>query len=111
MASSATIRGLKDASLLHRASSPTALRSTVNTSPSGRTATSKRSLATSMPTVMLSMATRPCLIELRDERPRRLFGFDGTMDGAPGSPTVFADQGLVELPPITATGKLRESRV
>ena len=38
-----------------------------------------------------AMATRPCLIELRVSRPRRLFGFDGTAGGAPNSLTVLRD--------------------
>ena len=91
-------------------SNPEALRSTVNASPLGRTATSRRSFATSIPTVVMSMATRPCLIELRILRPRRLFGFDGTTGGAPSSPTVFGDPGVIGRPPVTATPNLCESR-
>ena len=69
-----------------------------NASPLGRTATSRRSFDTSIPTVMMSMATRPCLIGLRALRPRRLFGFDGTTGGAPSSPTVFKDPGVYRTP-------------
>ena len=41
--------------------------------------------ATSIPTMMVSMTTRPCLIELRDERPRRL-SVDGTTAGHQAHP-------------------------
>src|SRR5689334_11517319 len=61
--------------------------------------------------MMLSMATRPCLIGLRALRPRRLFGLDGTTGGAPRSPTVFKDPGHIGLPPATAIRILCESRL
>ena len=55
--------------------------------PKGATKTSSQSFETSMPTTGLaSIARHPCLIGLR-LRPRRLFGFDGTADEIPGSPT------------------------
>jgi hypothetical protein len=63
-------------------SSPAPVRATTKRSPLGRTATSRRSFETSIPHMVLSMATRPCLIELA-VRPRRLFGFDGTAGGEP----------------------------
>jgi putative endonuclease len=50
--------------------------------------------------------THPCAIELRCERPKRLFGFDGTADGASSFPTASHDLGDCGLPPATATAIL-----
>jgi hypothetical protein len=99
-------------SVLNRAASfstPAALRSTANVSPLGRTTTSRRSFETSIPTMILSMLTRPCLNELRALRPRRLFGFCGLTGGVPCSLTVFNDPGAYELPPVTAKSALSDS--
>ena len=111
VASNATICGAICRNRVARRSNPAASRSTTNASPLGQTATSRRSFDTSIPTVIMSMATRPCLIGLRTRRPRRLFGFDGTTSGAPSSPTAFKhDPGAVRLPPVTATSLLSKSR-
>src|SRR5579871_3200951 len=83
VASKATIRGEMALSRLISCSSPAALRSTTKNSPLGRTATSSRSFETSIPTMMFSMSTHPCLIGLRALRPRRLSGFNGIEDGVP----------------------------
>src|SRR6516162_6994237 len=88
--------------------SPALVRGTANCSPLGRTATSRVSFETSIPTVIFSMATRPCLSELA-VRPRRLFGFDGTAGGVPGSQTVLEDLGVDGHPPATALRLLGES--
>src|SRR5262245_49422897 len=88
-----------------RSSSPAPVRGTAKSSPLGRTATSRVSFETSIPTVIFSMATRPCLSELA-VRPRRLFGFDGTAGGVPGSGTVLDEDGH---PPATALRLLGES--
>src|SRR5262249_37588360 len=90
-------------------STPAALRSTANVSPLGRTTISRRSFETSIPTITLSMSTRPCLNELRTLRPRRLFGFCGLTGGGLRSPTVFDDPEMDELPPATATPALSDS--
>jgi hypothetical protein len=55
-----------------------------------------------------SAMTRPCLSELA-ARPRRLFGFDGTAGGVPGSQTVLDDLGVDGHPPATAARLLGES--
>src|SRR6516165_9550292 len=91
-----------------RSASPAPVRETAKRSPLGRTATSRRSFDTSIPTVIFSMATRPCLSELA-VRPRRLFGFDGTAGGVPGSQTVLDDLGVDGHPPATAPRLLGES--
>jgi phosphoglycerate dehydrogenase-like enzyme len=62
---------------------------------------------TTMPMMVGSMATRPCLSGLRAERPGRLDGFDGTTGGAPSSPPDSCGPGSVGLPPATATVTLR----
>ena len=85
---------------------PSPSRGTANASPEGRIWTSRRSLETSMPTVICSCMTRPCLSELL--RPWRLSGFEGTTGGAPISPTVSNDPGVCGLPPVTAPGTLPE---
>src|SRR5580704_10592904 len=110
-AANATICGAICRNRVARRSNPAASRSTTNASLLGQTATSRRSFDTSIPTVIMSIATRPCLIGLRARRPRRPFGFDGTTSGAPSSPTAFKhDPGAVGLPPVTATSLLSESR-
>src|SRR5436190_10670698 len=75
----------------------------------GRSATSRRFLDTSIPTVILPIMTLPCLIGLRALRPWRLFGFNGLTGGASSSPTVFKDPGRNGPPPVTATPTLSES--
>jgi len=62
-------------------------------------------LATSIPTTMFSIPTRPCLIGLA-LRPRRLFGFRWMTGGVPCSPTVFVDPGNIGRPPVAARGTL-----
>ena len=110
VASNATICGESLRSRATSCSIPAALRLTANASPLGRTATSRRSFETSIPTMILSMSTRPCLNELRALRPRRLFGFCGLTGGVLRSPTVFNDPGRNELPPVTAIPALSDSR-
>src|SRR5690606_33373753 len=105
VASMATMAGPSATSFSQRAARPAPLRATAKTSPLGRTATSRRSLATSIPTTTFSIPTRPCLIGLA-LRPRRLFGFDGRTGGAPGSPTVLLDPGDLGHPPAAATATL-----
>ena len=72
-------------------SRPFPSRATEKASPDGRTCTSSRSFATSMPTNICSI-TLPCECGLA-ERTKRLFGFTGTADGEPGSPAVFETRG------------------
>src|SRR5262249_9198499 len=91
-----------------RSSSPALVRATTKRSPLGRTATSRWSFDTSIPTVIFSMATRPCLSELA-VRPRRLFGLDGTAGGVPSLPTVLEDLRPDGHPPATARRLLGES--
>src|SRR5262249_59632760 len=91
-----------------RSSSPAPVRATTKRSPLGRTATSRWSFDTSIPTVIFSMATRPCLSELA-LRPRRLFGFDGTAGGGASLPTVLDDLREDGHPPPTARRLLGES--
>src|ERR1700735_924801 len=70
-----------------KAATPSPSRANAKVSPEGRTWTSKRSFATSIPTKLCSM-TRPCECGLT-VRTERLFGFTGTTSGAPGSSTVL----------------------
>ena len=79
-------------------SRPFPSRATEKASPDGRTCTSSRSFAT-MPTKICSI-TLPCECGLA-ERTKRLFGFKGTADGEPCSPTVFRDQWWFGLPPAS----------
>src|SRR5262249_20500643 len=61
-----------------------------------------------VPTVILSMATRPCLSELA-VRPARLFGFDGTAGRVPSLATVLEVLREDGHPPATAPRLLGES--
>jgi hypothetical protein len=99
-------------------SSPAASQGTTKRSPAGRTATSRRSLETSMPTKVASMATplrvqggalNPCASGLRERWPKRLFGFDGTAEGGPGSDAGSAAPGAIGLPSATAPGSLSQA--
>ena len=76
-------------------------------SPLGRTATSKRSFETSIPTVMLSMATRPCLIGLRLAAPAtvRVRWNNGRGTRLPHG---LKGPRVVGHPPVTAPRQLRE---
>src|SRR5215208_6495376 len=56
-----------------------------------------------MPMTMGSILSRPCLSGLR-MRPRRLFGFDGTTDADPRSPTGSITPGAFGPAPATASG-------
>src|SRR5208337_1510918 len=80
--------------------SPASSLDTMSRSPEGRTATSNLSLATSIPTMTASIRSHPCASGLA-LRPKRLFGFDGTSDEDPGSPTGLAS--LRGLGPSSAT--------
>ena len=76
VASNATLRRDFPQSVARR-SNPAASRSTTNASPLRQTATSRRSFYTSIPTVIMSMATLPCPI-LRTRSPARgVAGFSG----------------------------------
>ena len=86
VASSATTSRRKPGKPTASVSTPAASLLTKNASPDGTTCTSSRSFDTSIPTTIASIFSHPCLIGLR-LRPRRLFGFDGTADGDPSSPT------------------------
>src|SRR5690606_2647535 len=77
---------------------------TAKLSPRGCTCTSSRALLTSIPTV-ISISSPPCLNGLA-LRPRRLFGIDGSMRGAPCSLPGFDAPGGAELPRITAAPSL-----
>src|SRR5690606_4933848 len=77
---------------------------TAKLSPRGCTCTSSRALLTSIPTV-ISISSPPCLNGLA-LRPRRLFGIDGSMRGAPCSLPGFDAPGGPELPRITAAPSL-----
>src|SRR6187431_2723991 len=57
-----------------------------------------------MPMTMASILSRPCLSGLR-LRPRRLFGFDGTTDADPRSPTGSITPG--PFGPASATAPAR----
>src|SRR6185369_1595716 len=88
---------------------PSSSRATAKFSPLGRTCTSKRSLETSIPTTTVaSIFTPPCAIGLRDLRPTRLFGFDGTAGGEPCSPRAIS-LGGIGLPPATAPDSLSDA--
>jgi len=89
-----------------RAAKPSPSRGTAKASPDGRRCTSRRSFETSMPTKYFSISTRPCQCGLA-ARPKRLFGFDGTTDGAPGSVTASCGRGTIGLPSVTALPSLR----
>jgi len=54
-----------------------------------------------MPTYV-PIFTHPCAIELRFERPKRLFGFDGTAGVVTSFPAASDDLGDCELSPATA---------
>jgi hypothetical protein len=104
VASSTTRVGVRPARRATRSSRPASSRETAKVSPVGRRCTSRRSLATSMPTKTGSRAeggcpmTRPCECGLA-LRPERLFGFlDGTADGAPCSETGSSTPGGRGLP-------------
>src|SRR5690606_19112239 len=71
-------------------------------SPVGTTCTSSQSCETSMPTKCASILSHPCLNGLRLQRPRRLFGFDGTADVDPCSPTGLVSPGGCGLASATA---------
>src|SRR5690606_30841058 len=60
------------------------------------------SCETSMPTKCASILSHPCLNGLRLQRPRRLFGFDGTADVDPCSPTGLVSPGGCGLASATA---------
>src|SRR6185437_4150255 len=102
VASTATAPGHSGTRRPFNASRPSASRATTKLSPDGCTCTSSRSFDTSIPTTVASIFTPPCAIGLRFERPKRLFGFDGTTDGAPCFPRSLATKGDLGFPSATA---------
>src|SRR6202030_1340276 len=89
-----------------RSSIPTPVRLKTKLSPVGRTARSRRSFETSMPT---TIASNPCANGLR-KRPKRLFGFDGTAGDDTRSLTGSAAHGFCGLSPATAPPTISEAR-
>ena len=91
VASSTTSATSSAPSRTANSSRPLPSRATAKASPDGRTCTSSRSFATSIPTKIRSM-TRPCKCGLAG-RTKRLFGFTGTADGEPCSSAVSWTKG------------------
>src|SRR5215208_335375 len=63
-----------------------------------------------MPMTMGSILSRPCLSGLR-MRPRRLFGFDGTTDADPRSPTGSITPGAFGPAPATAPARIADPAI
>src|SRR5215218_1173218 len=63
-----------------------------------------------MPMTMASILSRPCLSGLR-LRPRRLFGFDGTTDADPRSPTGSITPGAFGPAPATAPARIADPAI
>src|SRR5215207_7853239 len=63
-----------------------------------------------MPLTMASILSRPCLSGLR-LRPRRLFGFDGTTDADPRSPTGSITPGAFGPAPATAPARIADPAI
>src|SRR5215203_1693332 len=63
-----------------------------------------------MPMTMGSILSRPCLSGLR-MRPRRLFGFDGTTDADPRSPTGSITPGAFGPSPATAPARIADPAI
>lgn len=109
VASTAMAAGPRGPSRSIRAAIPSPSRLTKNASPPGRTATSRRSFDTSIPTMtMASILSHPCASGLRFERPKRLFGVDGSAGEDPSSPTGLVSLRAVGLPPATATAGIAD---
>src|SRR5262249_9896755 len=88
---------------------PAAVRLKTKPSPVGRTATSKRSFDTSMPTTIPSIRSHPCTNGLRP-RPKRLFGFDGTAGEDTHSPAGSATHRFFGLSPATPLSPISNGR-
>jgi hypothetical protein len=95
---------------LRTASSMSPSRQTKNASSPGRTCTSIRSFDTSIPTTMVAaIQSHPCASGLRFERPKRLFGVDGSAGEDRGSPAGLVSLRGVGLPPATATASIADA--
>lgn len=109
VASTAMAAGPKGLSLSIRAAIPSPSRLTKNASPLGRTATSSRSFDTSIPTMTVaSILSHSCASGLRDERPKRLFGVDGSAGEDPSSLTGLVSLRAAGLLPATATAGIAD---
>ena len=65
---------------------------------------------TSIPAESVSVRSHPCASGLRFERPWRLFGFYGTAERDPGSPTGLEAKGVCGLPSATAATPISDDR-
>ena len=92
-----------------RSSIPAAVRLKTRLSPVGRTATSRRSSDTSMPTTITSIRSHPCANGFRP-RPKRLFGFDGTAGEDTHSLTGSATHRFFGLSPATPLSPISDGR-
>src|SRR5579863_9875289 len=110
VASTTTRRGVIAPRRSVSSAKPLPSRATAKASPFGRTWTSNRSFATSIPTKNSSILSRPCICGLA-LRPERLFGFDGTTDGAPCSVTASMDRDTIGLPSAPAEPMLARLRL
>src|SRR4029450_8659655 len=105
VASSTTKVGVMVLSRLASSSMPSPSRATTKLSPAGRTATSRRSFATSIPTNM-DFGSHPCACGLT-VRPRRPFGITKSTAEAPRSGTGLPARGAYGLSADTAPPSLR----